>query len=94
MANPIPEGYELLSGHGRDNARAALKVAQDRGLSTATVLRVRDGYLIPLGDDDPYKGLTVAELKDLAATREVDLGDATKKDDILAALRAADSKGE
>jgi hypothetical protein len=34
-------------------------------------------------------GMKVAELKQLAAAEEIDLGDATKKDDILTKIREA-----
>lgn len=51
MAN-IPEGYELLTGRSRDNARQALKTAQDRGLDASVVQTHPEGYLIPLGEDD------------------------------------------
>lgn len=37
----------------------------------------------------PHADLTVAELRDYAAEKGVDLGDATKKADILAALQDA-----
>ena len=37
-------------------------------------------------EGEPSSTWKVAELRALAAEREVDLGDATKKDDILAAL--------
>lgn len=37
-----------------------------------------------------YDGMTVPKLKELAAERGVDLGDAKKRDDIVAALQLAD----
>lgn len=40
-----------------------------------------------------YQALTVAKLKELATERGVDLGDATKKDDIIAALELSDEQG-
>lgn len=39
--------------------------------------------------EDPYANMTVAQLKQLAADRGVDLGDATRKDDIVTVLKAA-----
>lgn len=39
-------------------------------------------------DGDILDGLKVDELKKLASDEEIDLGDATKKDDIIAAIRA------
>lgn len=40
--------------------------------------------------DDGYKGMTVPDLKALASQRDIDLGDATKKADIIAKLEEAD----
>lgn len=50
MSANIPEGYELLSGRSRVNAITALATAEERGLDPQSVLTVRDGFLIPLGD--------------------------------------------
>lgn len=48
----IPEGYELLSGRGRDNAVKALALAKERGLDESVVLTstALGGFLIPIGD--------------------------------------------
>lgn len=43
----------------------------------------------PVDDTDDLSKLKVDELKDLAAKEEIDLGDATKKDDIIAAIELA-----
>lgn len=40
-------------------------------------------------EPDPYHGLTVLKLRELAEERKVDLGDAKKRDDIIAALDLA-----
>lgn len=48
----IPDGYELLAGRSRDNAREAIARADGRGLPPEAVLTRRDGYLIPLGADE------------------------------------------
>lgn len=45
-------------------------------------------------DGDDLAGKTVAELKVIAAERSVDLGDATKKADIIAALELAAEAAE
>lgn len=37
--------------------------------------------------------MTIAELKAYAAEKEIDLGVATRKDDILAAIKAAEAEG-
>lgn len=44
----------------------------------------------PDGDGVGYSAMTVVELKALATDRSLDLGDAKKKDDIIAALELAD----
>lgn len=41
------------------------------------------------GDDDSLDGMTVAELRDHAEANDIDLGDATKKADIIAAIERA-----
>lgn len=46
------------------------------------------------GGENKYLGKTVPELKAIAAERNIDLGEATKKDDILAVLEAADKAAE
>ncbi len=51
MARPIPEGYELLTGRSSKNARAAIELAEERGLPTESVLTRGDGYLVPLSAD-------------------------------------------
>lgn len=49
---------------------------------------IKGGVHPPVGDG--YDGMTVAQLRELAAEREIDLGDAKKRDDIVAALQLAD----
>lgn len=45
----IPEGYDLLPNRSRENAKAALALAVERGVPESSVLTTQDGYLIPLG---------------------------------------------
>ena len=40
----------------------------------------------------PLEKMTLAELKEHASLKSIDLGEATKKDDILAAIKAAEGK--
>lgn len=47
-----------------------------------------------LQKEKPIDKMTVSELKAYAETNKIDLGDATKKDDILAAIQAALAKKE
>ena len=51
MSIAIPEGYELLAGRNRENAKKALATAEERGLPTSVVLTHPEGYLIPVGTD-------------------------------------------
>lgn len=78
MANPIPEGYELLTGRGRDNALAALKAAEKRGLDPQSVLTVQDGYLVPISEED----------------RKADSAKKTETASKKAPARGAEDKGE
>ncbi len=50
MSIAIPEGYELLAGRNRKNAKKALGEAVDRGFPEQTVLTHPEGYLIPTGE--------------------------------------------
>ena len=43
----------------------------------------------PDAGDTPAAKMTVGELREYAAEHDIDLGDATRKDDILAAIAAA-----
>lgn len=43
----------------------------------------------PDAGDTPVARMTVGELREYAAEHDIDLGDATRKDDILAAIAAA-----
>lgn len=93
----IPEGYELLSGRGRENAIKALKLAEERGVDPSLVRTSinPNGFLIPLGEArevlaEPLEALTVPELKAEAGRLQIDLGDATKKADIIAVIESSD----
>lgn len=59
----IPEGFELLVGRGRENAKKALSLATERGFdeSTVRVSTALGGFLIPLGDDAEASESTEAE---------------------------------
>ena len=104
----IPEGYALIEGRSRANAQAALEAADRAGVDQARVRAVDEGYLVPMAVADAYtSGTTVApqdndtpddgwKNADIAAWAEahdVDLGGASKKADMLAAIAAADKEG-
>lgn len=69
MSIAIPEGYELLAGRNRKNAKKALGEAVDRGFPEQAVLTHPEGYLIPTGEtaDD------TAEVKDGVQPEEIEL---------------------
>lgn len=155
----IPEGHGIIAGRGYENAVAALKAADDAGVSQSEVLAVDEGYLVPDAvleafhsargtqpepvaqaeeGDDPAAGSAAApddiptlegyespgpeegsaalpddfapdeglpegspteawknaDIKAWAEANDVDLGDATKKADMLAAISTADTKEE
>ena len=48
----IPEGFELLHGRNRENAKKAISTAEERGLPTSSVLTHPEGYLIPVEVSD------------------------------------------
>lgn len=45
------------------------------------------GYVVE--EEDPFASMTVADLKAYAAEKEIELGDAVKKADIIAIIKAA-----
>lgn len=53
----IPEGYDLLPERSRENAKAALALAVERGVPESSVLTTQDGYLIPLGSQTADESL-------------------------------------
>ena len=71
-------------------------VAYTNDTAKADILRAK-GYTVDGEPDqvevqaDPLKKMTVDELKEYAATNGIDLGEATKKADILAAIQAAET---
>ena len=104
---PITEGYFLLSGRNKENARKAISEAQERGYGADSVLTRHDGYLIPLGKGDavavegdepesdaPDKTWKNDDIVEWAKGRGIDLTDATTKADMLAAIEAASEKEE
>lgn len=100
---PIPEGYALLVGLTKANARQALDEAVENGFGPETVLTRHDGFLIPLPEGYEVENLEPAE-EDVVPTPDktwknddiigwageqnppIDLGDATVKADMLAAI--------
>ena len=78
-----------------------------RNLTSGMVVNVRDGHPFSIDSDwgpadgnvserseTPDKAWKVAELKAYADEHGIDLGDATKKDDILAAIEAAGEEAD
>jgi hypothetical protein len=106
----IPEGYGIIAGRNRATAQAALAAAEAAGVDVAEVKAVSGGYLVPDAVLDAWHEATDgtaadaeatptsdwknAEIKDWAESHDVDLGDATTKADMLAAIDAAAEKKE
>jgi len=97
---PIPEGFYLLGPLTKENARTAISEAQERGFGADTVQTRHDGFLIPLKEgeilnveaeaiDAPDKTWKNDDIVAFAEEHEIDLGDATTKADMLAAIDAA-----
>lgn len=97
---PIPEGYYLLGGITKENARTAISEAQERGFGADTVRTRHDGFLIPLAEgeilnivaetiDAPDKSWTNDRIAKFASDNGIDLGDATVKADMLAKITDA-----
>lgn len=63
--NTIPDGFELQSGRGREQAQAAIALAVERGFEGSSVRVHPEGYLVPVADDDagqaPGEGLTPSD---------------------------------
>lgn len=101
-------GYEKLPGRNPGNARIALDKSKANGFTEEDVRTVRDGYLIPLSElpepapaeddtpqsvvpDDSWKN---EKIEQYAQDNSIDLGGATKKADMLAAIAAAGESKE
>lgn len=74
--------------HTQSGARVSVADGKELGVGFEPV----DGQKATERSDTPDQSWKVAELKAFADEHGIDLGDATKKDDILAAL--ADDSGE
>ena len=87
-------GDALSRDVSREYATSFLERWVRRGVAEYVDDRAPEGS-VPSADDDVganadgLTDLTVAALKDIAATEAVDLGAASKKEDIIAAIRAA-----
>jgi hypothetical protein len=106
----IPEGFGIIAGRSRKNAQAALDAAKAAGVDPSEVKAVAGGYQVPdavlaafheaiegTADDaeaTPTSDWKNAEIKDWAKAHEIDLGDATTKADMLAAIDAAANEKE
>lgn len=44
--------YDILPGRGSKNAKKALELAEERGFDATEVRTFRDGYYVPLTEDD------------------------------------------
>lgn len=44
--------YDIMPGRGRENAKKAIELAEERGFDATEVRTFRDGYYVPLSEDD------------------------------------------
>lgn len=90
--------YETMPGRSSQNARAALDKAVENGFAEEDVRTVREGYLIPINVEDevevakPDKTWKNEDIVQYAGDHGIDLGEATKKDDMLAVIATAETK--
>lgn len=84
-ADEVAQINALEKSSGNKLFRKPVNEDQSAGPTTAP---------LAASDKVDYSKKTVPELKEIAASREIDLGEATKKDDIVALLVAADTKLE
>lgn len=94
----IPDGYELLPVRSRENAKAALAAAEEKGFDPSTVLTHPEGYLIPLTEDEKAAAAEADEVEDDEDDEEFevkhfDLPKATDSNDEIAAWRDEHLKG-
>jgi hypothetical protein len=105
MSTAIPEGFGIIAGRSRKNAQSALDAAAQAGVDTAQVRAVPEGYLVPdavldawheanatVPDDTPTSDWKNADIEAWAKDHDVELGGATTKADMLAAIAAANEK--
>ena len=104
----IPEGYGVIAGRSRANAQAALEAAKTAGVEASEVKAVAGGYLVPDAVLDafheaidgtaadaeatPTSDWKNTEIEAWAESHGIDLGDATKKADMLDAIASATGK--
>jgi hypothetical protein len=90
-----PEGYGIIPGRGRDNARAALAAAEAAGYPADVVRTVADGYLVPNAVLDKFEegSFDQAESTEPESTPEPD-GDETKTEADGADQSKADDAGQ
>lgn len=99
----IPAGHGIIAGRSPEVAAAALAAAEAAGLPASVVRVVRTGYLVPDAVLEAYHGAPEddgtptsdwknAEIETWASDHGVDLGGATKKADMLAAIAAANKE--
>ena len=75
----------------QDGTGVVVSVADEKDSRFASGWKPYDGTQV---SDSPDKSWKVADLKGFATEHGIDLGEATKKDDILAAIAAAKSSDE
>lgn len=82
----VSASVSFINGVGECSDPALLQWFKDHGYE------VEDSH--PDKAEKLIEDMTVPELKEYATAKIIDLGDATKKEDILMAIKAADGGGD
>lgn len=86
-----PTGEQRILPGLYDENDPALFGVGDYLVESGHAVRIKNQPPKPVDPADAYKALTNDEIKALAQSRNVELGDATKKADMIALLVAADA---
>jgi hypothetical protein len=90
-AGSVDKAFKVRGGHEIVAAGKEREVTMPRPLTEDQIdALARDGVKVKAsGSASQLSDLTVVQLKALAEAENIDLGDATKKDDIIAAIELA-----
>lgn len=104
----VEDGYGVVGPVTPEVAQALLRIAEQSGLAPDSIRTTIGGFIAPVDvvkryeehlgaepegqSDVPDKSWNNAQIKEWAEAHDVDLGDATKKADMLAAISTADKE--
>lgn len=92
--NEDPEGGTMAAPQGGDGTVNEGQIGEQGTLGASVNSGINGEGGKPEIQRPEYQDQTVAQLKDLAQRRSIDLGEATRKDDIIAVIVAADQDDE